>query len=73
MTVEKLIERLQRNYEPTDVLAYDYMDKETFENYSNKKISDAQWESIATDYDNEGSEDFLNTLTWYLEALNGDI
>lgn len=72
MTVEKLIERLQRNYKPTDVLAYDYMDKETFESYADKKLSDKQWEVIATDFNNTGSEDFFDTLSWLSSTLEVD-
>jgi iron uptake system EfeUOB component EfeO/EfeM len=69
MTVEKLIERLQRNYKPTDVIAYDYMDKEMFESFANIKITDEQWRSIANDFNNTGSEDFYETLAWFFSEL----
>jgi len=70
-TVAEFIEMLQRFYEPNQVIAFDYTDKETAETYLGGELTEDEWELIVRRYEDmvgDGGNDIIDKLIPLVEG-----
>lgn len=64
-TVADFIEMLQKFYKPSDVVAFDFTDKDTAEIYLGGDLSDNEWELVVRKYEDmigDGGNDIIDKL-----------
>lgn len=71
-TVADFIEMLQTFYKPSDIVAFDFTDRETAETYLGGELTEDQWELIVRRYEDmvgDGGNDIIDKLIPLVDEL----